>query len=206
MQNARFTTHTLRPAAAGKAAVFAFCVLHLALLAGGCAKAQASAVPDGPPLAVPAPPPRVLAPVNAPLAENLPEPEPETTPPRTAPRPPATPPRRPPPTAAVPAEEPKPEPTPAQTPPASAEQPAPRPVPAQADPAQERKVRDIIRVASTDLGRVDYRKLSTDGKAQYDQSKRFTEQAEQHLKDRNYTLAVTVAEKAAAIATELLGR
>ena len=207
MHNATFKMRTLRPAAAGKAAAFAFCILHLALLAGACAKAQANAAPDGPPLAVPAPPPRVLAPVSAPLAENVPEPEPETTPPRTTPRTQTPPPRRPPTTATAPVEEPKPDTPPAQTPAVSAEPPvAPRPVPAQADAVAERRVREMMRVASADLNRVDYRRLSPDGKKQYDQSKRFNEQAEEALKDRNYPLATTVAEKAQQIATELLAR
>jgi hypothetical protein len=177
-------------------------------MVGGCAKARAASAPDGPPLVVPAAPARVLAPVEEePVAENPPEPEtPASPPPANRPRPQAAP-RRPattPPTAAD--TEPKPE-TPPVAPPVTAETPAVnvRPAPTQGDTAAERKARDLMNRAKTDIGRVDYQKLSANGKAQYDLSKRLNEQAEQELKDRNYTFATTLAEKAATIATELLG-
>jgi hypothetical protein len=176
------------------------------LLATGCVKTKAASVPDGPPLAVPMAPPRVLAPVEEePLADNPPPPETAPAPPRTNARPAnPQPPRRPPTTTTTPVEEPKPEP-PAQTPPAVTEAPAPRPAPTQADAAAERKVRDVMRKASADIGRVDYQRLSTEGKQQYDFSKRFNEQAEQALKERNYAFATTLAEKAADLAAALLG-
>ena len=194
------------PARAGKAALFAFCILNCAVLAGGCAKAQAKASPDGPPLAVPTPPSRILAPVEEPLAENAPPAEPAATPPRTnaSPARPTTP-RRPTTTVTPPTEEPKPETPAAQTPPPVTEPPVvARPPPSPADVATERRVRDVMRKADADLKRVDYQKLSNDGKAQYEASKRFIEQAETALKDRNYAFALTVADKAAGIATELL--
>jgi hypothetical protein len=53
---------------------------------------------------------------------------------------------------------------------------------------------------------VDYSKLSTDGRSQYEQSKRFIQQAEQALKDQNFVFAQTLADKAATLAAELLGR
>src|SRR5688572_4279966 len=56
-----------------------------ALFASGCAKARAESAPDGPPLEMPAPPPRVLAPVDQPLPTAAVVPEP----PVTEPRPPA---------------------------------------------------------------------------------------------------------------------
>src|SRR5688572_3039886 len=71
-----------------RAALLAFCILSLALMSA-CAKAGAAElVPDGPPLATPAPPPRVLTPVEElaevpPPAPPAPEPVP-TTPPKTA--------------------------------------------------------------------------------------------------------------------------
>ncbi|MGH2400786.1 MAG: dihydrolipoamide succinyltransferase, partial [bacterium] len=62
--------------------------MHFALLAGACAKARAATVPDGPPLQVPEPPPRVLAPVEeATVATPAPAPEPPAAAPRTPPRP-----------------------------------------------------------------------------------------------------------------------
>jgi hypothetical protein len=55
------------------------------------------------------------------------------------------------------------------------------------------------------LSRVDYRKLTAEGRAQYDQSKRFSEQAESALRDRNLPFAATLADKAATLATQLGG-
>ena len=89
--------------------------------------------------------------------------------------------------------------------------PAPEPrevraVPSAASAAEERKVRDVMARATRDLSRVDYQKLSVEGKSQYDQSKRFSEQADQAIKDRNYVYAMTLADKAATLAAELAGR
>jgi hypothetical protein len=72
--------------------------------------------------------------------------------------------------------------------------------------AAERNVRDLLTRASRDLNRVDYGRLSADGRAQYEQAKRFSQQAEGALKDRNYVFAATLADKAATLAAELLGR
>jgi hypothetical protein len=173
-------------------------------LVSGCAKAKAATVPDGPPLAVPAPPSRVLAPVEeVPVAEIEPEPEPAATPAPANPGRRPTTPRRTPPTATTPTDEPKPE-TPAG-PPAVTEAPTtPRPAPTQADAAAERKVRDLINRQKADIGRVDYQKLTANGKLQYETSKRLNEQAEQELKERNYAYATTLADKAAQIAEQLL--
>src|SRR5690242_8545226 len=70
-----------------------------------CAKAQAAA-PTGPPLDVPAPPARVLAPVEEPVTASAPPPE--TPPPAEAAAAPRTPPR--PPAARRPEPEKPPEP------------------------------------------------------------------------------------------------
>ena len=177
-----------------------------ALGAAGCAKAQAKEAPVGPPLEVPEPPARVLAPVEEPVTASTPLPEaPPSTPaaaaPRTPPRPPA---RR--------AEPEKPEtPLPAA---ATTGQPAPaadpprelRPNSPAADAQAEREARDKLARAARDLGRVDYGKLNADARAQYEQSKRFTEQAQQALKDRNFVFASTLADKAAALAAGLVAR
>jgi hypothetical protein len=69
----------------------------------------------------------------------------------------------------------------------------------------ERGVRELLTRAARDLNRVDYGKLSADGRTQYEQSKRFSQQAEQALRDRNFVFATTLADKAATLATELLG-
>jgi hypothetical protein len=164
--------------------------------AAGCAKARAASVPDGPPLAMPAPPERVLVPVEAPAPVAAQPPEPEPAPPVAA--------------------APKPAPKPAAPKPP----PAPPPVAAPAPPpptdtrqlqtgggasvAIERNVRDLLARAARDLGRVDYNRLTADGRAQYDQSKRFTTQAQDALREKNFVFAETLADKAATLAAELL--
>ena len=181
-------------------------VLGIGVLAVGnfaCAKAEAKSAPEGPPLDVPSPPARVLAPVEEPVLAEEPVPEPEpaaAAPPRTPPRPPA---RR--------AETATPEPAPAPV--AAAPEPAPVDPPRELraasparDAAAEKDVRDRLARAARDLGRVDYGKLSADARTQYDQSKRFTLQAEQAIKDRNFVFATTLADKAATLAAELIGR
>lgn len=168
--------------------------------AAGCAKARAATVPDGPPLAMPLPPPRVFAPADEePLVAAPVVPE---TPTAEAPGlPPQRPPRR---TAAAPPETEKPAP------------PSPTPVPepprelraasTPADAEANQRVRTLLFNASRDLGQVDYRRLSVQGKEQYDQAKSFSEQAEVALSQRNYVFAGTLADKAAKLASELLGR
>jgi outer membrane biosynthesis protein TonB len=207
MHKAQGTMTSDRPRRWVRAALCALCLVHLGLFAGACAKAQAKAAPEGPPLNVPMPPPRVLAPVDEPLAENPPEPEPAAPPPpRTAASPARPTQARPRTTTTTTEPEPKPE-TPVQAPPPAAEAPAPptRPAPTQ-DAAAERRIRTVMQKAATDLNNVDYRKLSADARAQYELSKRFNEQADQALKDRDYKYATTLADKASALATELLGR
>ena len=67
----------------------------------------------------------------------------------------------------------------------------------------ERAIRETLARASRDIGRVDYGRLSSAGRSQYDQSKRFGEQAEQALVERNYVFAATLADKAATRAAGL---
>jgi hypothetical protein len=81
-----------------------------------------------------------------------------------------------------------------------------RPASPARDAAAEKDVRDTLARAARDLSRVDYGKQSADARAQYDQSKRFTQQAEQALKDRNFVFAATLADKAATLAAELVSR
>lgn len=174
-------------------------ILGVALLgAAGCAKAKAASVPDGPPLSVPQPPERVLAPVEAlpPVAVAAPAPEPPPPPP-PAPR---TPPRPAPREA-----EQRPPPAPPAVTQADGNRDL-RPAAAAGSAAAERAVRDVLVRANRDLSRIDYGKLSTDGRAQYEQSKRFSQQADQALKERNLVFAATLADKAATLAAELLGR
>ena len=176
--------------------VFAFCILHFALLVllTGCgSKARAEVIPEGPPLVVPDPPAHQIAVEQ--LAE-APEPEPPPAPEPAPPPKPAvnTPPPRP--RAEAPSQ------------PAAAPQPETptvrvAPAPTSTSAADERKVRELMGKASTDLARVDYKRLTNEGKAQYDQSKRYSEDAQAAIKERNFVYALTLAEKAANIAAEL---
>jgi hypothetical protein len=204
------TTHSGRPSRVMRiCAMWALLLtVGLASVSAGCAKAQAKTSLESPPLNVPPPPARVLAPVDEPLAEAPPATteQPATPQPQPPVARPAPPPRRQTTTGTTPAPSGETAPdTAAQQPPATA-QPAPPRVPAQPDTAAERRVRDKMREADANLKRVDYRKLSADGQAQYDQSKRLSDQAEQELKVYNYALAATMADKAAELATGLLGR
>jgi hypothetical protein len=152
---------------------------------------------------MPAPPERVLAPVELPVAVAAAEPpvEAPSDPPPVAP-PPRTPPR-------PPQRRAEPE-RPAEAAPAAAEGPAEprdlRPTSPALDAAAEREVRDTLARAARDLARVDYARLTADARSQYDQSKRFTQQAEEALRDRNFVFAATLADKAATLAAGLTGR
>ncbi len=176
-----------------------------ALLGPGCAKSRPVVVAEGPALALPMPPPRVIVPAEEPIAAAPVPPEvpAAVTPPRATARPPV---RRP--AAASTEAEAKPE-----APPAVVEVPSPPPseprelraAPAAGDASAERRVRDLLNQAARDLGRTDYRRLSTEARAQYDQSKRFSDQAEQALRERNFVFAQTLADKAAVLAAALIG-
>ena len=174
-------------------------VIAVLLAAGGaaCAKARADTIVlEGPPLQVPEPPSRVLVPVeelvSAPVA---PEPEPAPVPatPRTPPRPTAE-------------AKPQPAPPPAAAPPVPVAEPRDLRTASPANTESERSVREVLARAARDIVRVEYGRLSADGREQYDQSKRFSAQAEQALKERNLIFAATLADKAATLAAELLGR
>jgi hypothetical protein len=176
------------------------------LAAGGCAKAHAKAQPSGPPLETPLPPPRV---VSSPIES---EPIVTAVPPIEAPGPRPTP---NPPRAAAPRTE-RTEPPPAQT---AAQPPAPPPpAPPPVDepgrtlqttansPQVEQRTRGLLANAMRDLNRIDYRALGKDAQVQYDIAKRFTEQAEEALKNKNVLFAEQLADKAAALAAQLLKR
>ena len=79
-------------------------------------------------------------------------------------------------------------------------------MPSAAAAAEEKKVREVMGRAWTDLNRITYQRLNAEGKSQYDQSKRFHEQADEALKEKNFILAMTLADKAAQLAAELAGR
>jgi len=173
-------------------------VIAVLLAAGGaaCAKARAEAIAlEGPPLQVPDPPSRVLVPVEELVSTPVvsePERAPVAAPPRTAPRPAAE-------------ARPQPAPPPTVAPPPVAE-PRDLRTASPTNTESERSVREMLARAARDIVRVEYSRLSADGRAQYDQSKRFSAQAEQALKERNLIFAATLADKAATLAAELLGR
>jgi hypothetical protein len=172
------------------------------LFAVGCGNRPprtATVIEPPQPLAVPAPPPRVILPPQpqtpAPIEEPLPTP---TRPrPRNQGRPTTTEPKTDVPKAETPAQTPPPVPEPQPEKPNQDLQPA--------DAAGEAAIRQQIGRARQDLNKVHYAGLSSDMKAQYDQANRFLALSEQNLKEHNLLFASTLAEKAGAIA-ELLTR
>ena len=178
-------------------------VLALAMTvasAAGCAKARAETVPDGPPLAVPPPPARVIVPPEEPVLA--------AAPPTEAPGPVAPPAKPQPPTATPASSSTTPAATAAVPPPIVppvVESPRPSP-PTAADVAAERRIRDVLRRATRDTGRVTYSRLSAAARSLYDQSKSLSEQAEEAIKDRNWNFAEILADKAAVLAADLVGR
>jgi len=174
-------------------------VVAVLLAAGGaaCAKARAETIVlEGPPLQVPEPPSRVLVPVEELVSTPVvsePEPAPVAATPRTPPRPTTE-------------AKPQPAPAPVVAPPLPVAEPRDLRTASPTNTDSERSVREVLARAARDIVRVEYSRLSADGRAQYDQSKRFSEQAEQALKERNLIFAATLADKAATLAAELLGR
>ena len=188
------------------ALVRVFVLVAPLLAAAGCAKAHASAQPS-PPLETPLPPPRVVSvPIeSAPIAPAVPPieaPGPRPTP--NAPRAAAPRPEK--------AEPPPPAPAAANQPVASPATPPPVEEPAltlqtTANAGQvEQRIRGLLANAGRDLGRIDYRALGKDAQTQYDIAKRFTEQADEALKNKNLVFAEQLADKAAALAAQLLRR
>ncbi|HET9362065.1 MAG TPA: hypothetical protein VFO58_20075 [Vicinamibacterales bacterium] len=176
-------------------------VAMTASLSAGCAKARAATVPDGPPLAMPLPPPRVFSPLEEePLAASpaVAEPAASGAPQvtqkqdRAANRPSREPEKAeaPPPPAPAPVVEPARELRAASTP---------------ADAEADRKIRLLLNAAKGNLEKVNYGKLSTAGKEQFDQARNFATQGDEALTQRNYVFAETLADRAAKLATELLG-
>lgn len=173
----------------------------MAAAAPGCARARANTVPGGPPLDVPAPPARVVVPleVQADVQEPVPLPE---GPPEPPARPRDATPRDVPARAAdVPriADEVPPPPLPQPT-------TTLQTTPAAAQGEVERAIRATMVRAAGDLNRIDYRALDADARTQYDTAKRFIEQAEEAMHIRNLPFAKNLADKAAVLATQLSAR
>ena len=173
-------------------------LLLLVLPASGCVRARAKTLPSSPPLDVPAPPPRIVLPLEAeaPSPQTVPSPDEPRRPPAAArPRPaaPADTPRA--------AEEP-PKPTPAAPPAATTLQTTP----AAEQGEVERAIRATMARASADLNRIDYRALNADARTQYDTAKRFIQQADDAIRMKNLPFAKNLADKAAGLAVQLGGQ
>ena len=182
----------------------AFVLLVLAVSAGGCAKARAEANPAGPPLSMPAPPPRALMPVEAePIAATPTAGTPVASVPRVAPTP--LPPRRPATVRTEPDARVEQPPAASVSPAAGAAEPRElRTVPSSPTaPAAEARIQKYLSQADQDRRRVEYAKLSTEARRNYDESKRLSEQAVEKLKERNVPFALSAAEKAATLAAAL---
>lgn len=179
-----------------KAPLFSL-VLLTATLTACAAKAQVRTEAEVPLLDPPPPPPRVVA-VYEPEPEPLPlAPAVELA---TPVRPPARPARA----------EPKPE-TAAVLPEAAEAIARPQSGPSLTmtpTPGSESQtvaaIRDLLGRATRDLSRVNAASLNGDGRAQYEQARRFIEQAEDALKSRNIVFAGKLADKAATMAAVLV--
>jgi hypothetical protein len=189
----------LWPLAAG------YCLLVLS----GCTRARAHVAPDEPALAMPEPPPRDVEPMDAemPAPMSLPEEPAHRTPPRTrAPQRAEQPKLDIKPEAAkpdVPIEAPKPAEEPAHpaTPPTTLQT-----TPAAAEGEVERSIRATVSRALVDLGRIDYQRLNTDARNQYDTAKSWAVKAQDAMRAKNLLFAKTLADKAADLAAQLAGR
>ena len=195
-------------------------LLSAGLLASGCARAQARVDLPPPPLDVPAPPPRVVETTDAEVAQPVglaadPANGAPALPPAgrgrgtTTPapsgrseqqsRPPAADAARPDTTAAPPATEVKPEePRPSA--------PTLRAAPTQQEETLAASIRGRLSRASTQLQAIDYGRLSTDARDQYDRAKSFIREADDALRARNLPYAASLTDKAVALAAQLGGR
>jgi hypothetical protein len=173
--------------------------LTLLLVGGGCRRPPVQTVPPMPALEVPPAPPRNVEPTEA----QAPAPVPLVdAPTRTVERP-----RVVVPSAQRERTEPKPEP-PIEPVRVDDERPAATLQTTTTDRESdvERRIRGLLQAASTDLNRIDYRKLNPDPQLQYDTAKSFIRQSEEALKSKNLVLAQTMAEKAATLASQLAPR
>jgi hypothetical protein len=177
-----------------------------ACLTSGCFGLRAKAVMAPTPLDMPEPPPRVVEVREPEMPAPIPLPEEpvRNTPTRPGPNRPATEPARP-------AQPPPPPETPVDA--AKPEELAPRPpttlqtTPTQREEEVERRIRIQLAQAMADLNRINYQALTSDGRTQYEQAKRFVSQAEDALlRAKNLVFASNLAEKAATLAAQLLGR
>jgi len=184
----------------------------LAAFAGvACAGMQARTQPEGPPLDVPPPPAPAPAAIEAGVDGGRDASAAKPAPPAASSRRPH---RSTPPPATKPAAGRKAD-TPDKTelPPAAPVKPAadaPAPPPSLQTTANvgelEQKIRLVLDRAAHDLEKIDARTLGADARAQFDEAKRFAEQANAALKVKNLVFAEQLADKAAALAASLAKR
>jgi hypothetical protein len=188
-------------------ALLHLCFWLTAGLSSACAHGQAKTLVELPPLDMPVPPPRVVEASEPPQTPVVSLPDE----PRVSLRPRPAPAQRPD-TASRPAVDPPKTEPPASEPPRTTTDETPKPptslqtTPTQREGEVERRVRTLIAQAMNDLNRVNYQALNTDARNQYDTAKRFAGQAEDALRARNLVFASNLADKAAALAAQLLGR
>lgn len=181
--------------------------LILLVPAFACALTQAKTATERPTLEVPPVPPRV---VEAMVPEVAP-PEPVVDLPAAPTPAPVTRPRNQPPREPV-KPDPKPEPPTAEQPPAGAPATAvqtlpPLRTPGTPDGAEaSRLVRDVLARARKTLGSIDYQRLRTARRAEYDSANATITQSENALKSGKFDIALKLAEKAEGIAKELQAR
>ena len=205
MGDVRSSVNDMREGRGGRSLVRALLLfLLIASVAAGCARARAADVPVGPPLAIPAPPERVLVPVQEePLA---------TSPGRTDPvivAPEVTSPQRLPAAAArPPAEQTRqtPQPPPPATPPASG--PAAAEVTRQVRPqasAEEAAVRsEVTQLLSTVKANLNRISETSGNRQQLEEIRVLSAEAENALTKRDYEFARIQANKAVTLSQALL--
>jgi len=183
----------------------------LASVSMACAGVHARTIPQSPPLEVPPPP----APIEVPFAADPDPPaaQPSSTPgvagsaitkPKGTPQKPA-PPRKP--------DVPEKAETPPATPPVvTAAETGPPAANLQTTANVDElvaKIQGLLKRAAGDLERIeksDVKRLSAAARAQYDEAKRFAEQADAALKVKNLAFAEQLADKAATLAGLLVKR
>jgi outer membrane biosynthesis protein TonB len=190
--------------AVGLAAILPFCLAALLLISTGCTRTHAKTTPESPPLDMPVSPPREVAPSEAETPQPVPLPEEPARNPPARLRPPPV--REPPRTEPKPPEPPKPEPPPVE-PPKPEEPPKPptllQTTPATAEGEVERANRATLTRATSDLNRVDAKRLNADARTQYDTAKSFVRQADAAVRAKNLVFAKNLADKAAVLAAQL---
>lgn len=179
-------------------------LLAIVATGAGCARARAASVPQGPPLSVPAPPERVLVPVEAeePRAEApAPSAVPPAPPPARTEKPPQQPRNR---AETETRTEPAP-PAPAAPVAAATEKPSLQIAPSPGESAAtEARVNTLLGRYTRAMKQVDESRLSAPQRLNVTEARRHERQARDYLMARNYQAASAAAEKAAILAESLL--